>query len=1036
MRQILFTIFVLVATIASAADITFELSKPGNVSAAIYDSQGHLLRTLLYGKALPGGKHSLQWDGLDRYGNAMPPGEYEWRILRNEGLQAEYLLSFGSNPNSAPFHLWVGNHAGPRSAHVDVDGSMYVAAMTAENAPVLIKQSLDGTRRFWENYSPRICEGPWDGGVALATDGRRALYMLQNNGLVQVIDAGTGDLLVERTGSQAWAGGIRDRAKRKWDPLPDGVGGGADIAARNETFVICSRDCGDVRWLKIDDGRVVNTVKVSAPSSLDLAPDGTVYVVSEDKILAVWRDGAPRTIVEGLLNPGRLAYDEANNQLLVAHGQLRPNQVSRYDLGGKLVKTYGKPGGRGFGPYEPRDFFNIVDLTADRQGGFVVVESGRETFRRTARFDAGGKLLAEWHGGQKWGSFVAFDPADPTHVMFSGGDEVKALAVADYQTRTYRVTHLLRAPDTGGLMPSLTAHTAMWQLRHFGGNLYLVNVGGDRASSAPAVYRADLIAGLAVPVARTGNVNASQIWDFKKNVVLETAPPFWLEAVRRRGVEIDKNLVLSGELSGYSWSDDNGNGKADPEELVLGPSFGYSSLFIDADWNLLLAGSPAKPQEPFVHAVPNHNLGGVPPRWVWSDAKPLPNRAPDEWAKLGRAESSAVCRGADCSLYVFAKGHAHPGDDRQAENWPANTSGAVRLMKWNPAGQLEWSVGRHANVNDSPPGQFHDPMRILGEVRGNVVVQDRVIRVAQVFTADGLYAGDFLDRHVADGLPEDIYRTAGSAHQPGLFLHDHIGGVMQVAPDGEVLWNPSGRTGAPVFRIHGWDGWERQSGRIRLDKPASAARAEGTGLCGSYFKNTKWEGAPVLTRTDAQLWFGNRALAFTQDLSGRPWIGKKDKGPFDLKNFSARWEGKLEAPLSEAYQFVLEYDEGSTVRLWIDGELIAESRAEIAKSGRALPRAKQAKSTPVPAGTPEVEDASKTKRGKAVEGPPAKTRRVISKPIPMTAGSQHEIKIEYASSGDGRPQMHLEWESFTQERQHVPTTLMYPCMDQTDHRIQ
>jgi hypothetical protein len=974
-------------------EIRYQLDQPGKVSLAIYDSKGHLLRELKRGEPHDAGDHTVVWDGLDRSGNAMPPGDYQWRVLRNQGLEAEYRLSFGSNPSSASYHLWVGNHGGPRSAHVDTEGRMYVAAMTPENAPVLIKQSLDGTQRFWEDFYHRICEGRWDGGLALATDGRGTLYMLQNNGLVQVIDADTGELLVERTGSRAWAGGIRDRAKRKWDPLTDGVGGGADIAARGEAFVICSRDRNDVRWLELDDGSVAHTVTVAAPISLDLSADGTVYVVSKDKILAVQRDGAPRVVVEGLVNPGRVAYDEANDELLVAHGDPRPNQVSRYRRDGTLKETYGRHGGRGFGPYEPRDFFNIVDLAADRQGGFVVVESGRETFRRTARFDAAGNLLAEWHGGQKWGSFVAFDPADPNCVMFSGGEDVKALAVADYASRTYRVTHLLRAPDTDGLMPSLTAHTAMWQLRRYEGDLYLVNIGGNVASSAPAVYRADLDTGLAVPVAQSGNVDPSKIWDFAKNVVSETAPPFWLEAVRRRAVTIDRKLAMSGELSGYSWSDDNGNGMADPDELSLGPVFGYDSLFIDADWNLLLAASPSQPQEPFVHAVPNRNPSGMPPRWQWSDATALPSRAPDEWAELGRSTSSAVHRGADGSLYVFAKGHAHPGDDRQGETWPACTGGAVRLMKWNPVGHLEWSVGRHATVNDSPPGQFHDPMRILGEVRGNVVVQDRVIRVAQAFTSDGLYAGDFLDRHVTDGLPEEIYSTAGAANQPGLFLHDHIGGVMHVASDGEVLWNPSGRTGAPVYRIHGWDGWERQSGTVQLATPPAAAARQGTGLAASYYAGRDLTAAPMLRRVDPELWFGNRTLPFIRDLSGRPWPAAEPgiAPPFVAGMSAVRWEGEIEPPFSEAFRFFVECEYGSEARLWIDGREVATYRHE----GKHNPR---------------------------LEG---RTMRAVSAPIPLEAGRRYPLRLDYISGGKS-PQLHLIWESFSQERQHVPARLMYP----------
>lgn len=970
--------------------ITYTLKQPGQVSLAVYDARGRLLRELLRGARQEAGEHRAAWDGLDRYGQPAPAGEVEWRLLRNDGLQAEYLLSFGSNPSSAPYHLWVGNHAGPTSVHVDEHGNLYASAYCAENAPTLLRQSLDGRRRDWEKYRPEVTEGRWEGGMALATDGRGALYMLQHNGLVQVIDSATGNLLVNRVGSRANAGEVSDRAKRKWDPLPDGIGSGADIAARGDTFVVCGRDRGDVRWLRLDDGRVEHTVKVAAPLSLDLGPDGTVYVVSENRVLAVTQSGQSRTVVEGLVNPGRLAFDDAKGHLLVAHGEPRPNQVSRFNLDGTLLRTYGKAGGRRFGPYEPRDFHNIVDLAADRQGGFLVVESGPETFRRTARFDAEGELLAEWHGGQKWGSFVAFDPDDPARVLFNGGEEVKALAVADYSARTYRVTHLLRAPDTGGLMPSLTGHESLWHLRRVGGDLYMVNPGGHVASSAPAVFRLDLERGLAVPAARAGNVPAGQVHDFRNNQPKPDAPRFWRDAMARLGAKADRQSLQRGENLGFSWSDDNGNGEPDPDEVVLGPSLAYTAAFIDAEWNLLLAGSPADPDAPFVWRVPNRNAGRMPPRWVWADAQPTAYRPPAEWKRLGRSSSEAVYRGGDSCLYVFAKGHAHPGDDRQGETWPANTSGAARLMKWTAAGELEWSVGRAANVNNSLPGEFHDPMRVLGEYRGNIVVQDRVIRVAQVFTPDGLYAGDFFDRHAEDALPAEIYTAVPKAYQPGVLLHDNIAGVMHVAPTGEVLWNPSGRTGAPVYRVRGWDGWERQSGRLRIAEPATAAAREGKGLPGLYFPNRQWKDEPVLRRTDAELWFGNRTLAATRDLSGRPWFDPKSKPPFDPAGFSARWEGWIEAPFSESFRFFIESEYGSEARLWLDGREIASGKHE-------------------------------GKRQAEQEG---RTVRAASEPVPLVAGRRYAIRLDYAGGGRA-PQLHLIWESFSQERQHVPTALMY-----------
>jgi hypothetical protein len=67
----LLALLLLTIGLTHAADIPFTLEKPGNVSAAIYDAQGRLVRELLHAALKNAGKHSLIWDGLDRDGNAL-----------------------------------------------------------------------------------------------------------------------------------------------------------------------------------------------------------------------------------------------------------------------------------------------------------------------------------------------------------------------------------------------------------------------------------------------------------------------------------------------------------------------------------------------------------------------------------------------------------------------------------------------------------------------------------------------------------------------------------------------------------------------------------------------------------------------------------------------------------------------------------------------------------------------------------------------------------------------------------------------------
>jgi len=97
MKQLLTILLLLITGLTHAADIPFTLDKPGNVSAAIYDAQGRMVRELLHAAPRNPGKHSLIWDGLDRDGNALPAGDYTWKLLQTPGLKATYLMSLGSN---------------------------------------------------------------------------------------------------------------------------------------------------------------------------------------------------------------------------------------------------------------------------------------------------------------------------------------------------------------------------------------------------------------------------------------------------------------------------------------------------------------------------------------------------------------------------------------------------------------------------------------------------------------------------------------------------------------------------------------------------------------------------------------------------------------------------------------------------------------------------------------------------------------------------------------------------------------------------
>jgi hypothetical protein len=126
--KLLFTILLFTSGLTHAADIPFTLDKPGNVSMAIYDAQGRMVRTLRNAEPLEAGKHEIVWDGLDRNGQPAPACDYTWKLLQTQGLTAEFLLNIGTST----LEHWPGNHVGLTATAV-VGDRLVITAGSSES---------------------------------------------------------------------------------------------------------------------------------------------------------------------------------------------------------------------------------------------------------------------------------------------------------------------------------------------------------------------------------------------------------------------------------------------------------------------------------------------------------------------------------------------------------------------------------------------------------------------------------------------------------------------------------------------------------------------------------------------------------------------------------------------------------------------------------------------------------------------------------------------------------------------------------------
>ena len=146
-----------------------------------------------------------------------------------------------------------------------------------------------------------------------------------------------------------------------------------------------------------------------------------------------------------------------------------------------------------------------------------------------------------------------------------------------------------------------------------------------------------------------------------------------------------------------------------------------------------------------------------------------------------------------------------------------------------------------------------------------------------------------------------------------------------------------------------------------------ALRGKGTGLTGTYFTNKTLAGDPFFARLDSR---------FDATFSGPQAPGMQPD------NWSVRWEGFVEAPVSGPYSFVTRSDDG--IRLWVNGLPLVDAWVD---------------------------------RG-ATEDTPARV-------VILKEGQRVPIKIEYFQ-GTGGAEMHLSWFYPGQVKQIVPPAFLYP----------
>lgn len=752
----------------------------------------------------------------------------------------------------------------------------------------------------------------------------------------------------------------------------------AGKVSANTTTVAVAYGNGRIEWLSPDATlESLGAALVEDVKDLAVTPAGSVLAITGNRVVEVSRNATtPVERIADLKNPRCISVEEASGDILiVADGG--SGQILRYRRDFTFARAYGRPGGRQQGHYVPEDFCSVNDIAADGQGGFLISEDWSAP-RRVAHFNGDGTMQREWYGGQIFFTLGATDPADPQRVWLNSHWGWIMEAQVDYEKRSWtpRTTYAFNGIAEGLYNNSLIT---TWQVLRHGDQRYLV-----RDGSTPRMLRIDEEGRRLVPLIAS-DLNATHYGSPSP-----TLNAYLTEQNKTRG----RNPYQS-----YLWQDANGDGMPQRDEFLLSAWTSWGARWsIDKDftytcWEL----SPNDPKQYRLRRLPVKAWDGNRPVYgSFDEAEVVTVPVAPELLKAKSAwEGSPLAYSADGFVYQGVKGagEGFTADYQRTGHsglWPTSLINSAALCKWSVAdGTLQWRVGKlSTTAKEYQAGEVNDPTRLLGRVQGCVLLASRIVMPLSAWTEDGLYAGSMFDHRADDGLPDGYYTwwrgpgADGKSMEAPLQYDMMVGGSIHELPNGDLLFFGAGWNQVPVYRVTGFKEFTRQQGALRVEEAAPTAAATGTGLSAEYFAGDGLQGAPVQTRLDPLVWFGN---ADTRVKKAWP-----DLEVCKQPTFSARWSGWIEPRYTEAYTIKAYVGPGKDntppdrVRVWMDGKLIIDGWERAPKAGEQLAAA----------------------------------------PITLQAGQKVAIKVEYAKTVNGY--LHLCWESATQEIEHIPTAFLYP----------
>ncbi len=606
--------------------IRLRLREPGFVTLVIDDAQGRRVRNLISETPLPAGESTLYWDGCDdlrRDANAaahavyhipgalVEPGEYTVRGLFRKAVDLRYEFTV-YNPGDPPWRTpdrrseWLTNHTPPgsicalpagaapvREGQDDSPAQVLIGSYVAEGGSGLAWIDLDGRKRHGQMW----VGGVWTGAELIARDaGDQPLPGVY----AYVAASWKGDKYNDNQ-SEIRLHKLVNDAQRLAAPRDTRFGTGEDPAVLQPTWKFPEPDQVGIGGMAVWNGTVVvslpkmnalllvdaagsavrGTVPLESPRGLAFDSSGRLLAVSGRQVVRVTLPTGERpgeaaaagvVVAGGLEDPQQLALDADGNLYVSDRGIA--NQVKVFTPDGAPLRTIGLAGVAKAGPYDPRQMHNPKGLAIDARGQLWVAEDDFQP-KRVSVWSLDGRLLRAFYGPPVYGGGGVLDPRDERLFYLAG-----MTFELNWRTGASELTAIRYRPgkDDFALPSGHHADGPPDTPLYVGGRKYYTNCyTSSPTGGTPVVCIWRDVDGVAVPAAAFGRAD---VWTWLKDDVF------------RARVEAAAGPVKPGKEPNlgdliFIWSDVDGDGNGQPEEVALRRGTVSSGVTVGADLSLV-----------------------------------------------------------------------------------------------------------------------------------------------------------------------------------------------------------------------------------------------------------------------------------------------------------------------------------------------------------------------------------------------------------------------------------------------------------------